>query len=545
MKKLLGFAIVLLLLLPAAAWASGTAETTAPTGEAKGKNWIADGVEITYWTDLSSRTAATRASHNEVPVYQEAEKLTGIKVKFLHPPAGQTTEQFNLMMASGDLADVISYSWLTIPGGPEKAVADKAILKINDLVKQHAPAIGGYLNSRPDIAKKVVTDQGSLYQVPFLRPWIKDESESWQRYSTSPHFRLDWLEEMKLELPRTIEEWEPVLTAIKGRGANIIPLTAIPSGSAKAIWGLRWFLSAWGSNYDTYMADGKVRFGPAEPSFKEWLTVMNRWYKNGLIDPDFVTRDYATVRSMVLEGRVGVYWGLLNRDMGGFSGLAAKANHPTFKLMAAPWPYAKDGKSYNMAGDGANDYPGGGAAISTRNKYPVESIKWLNFWWTEEGHNLANFGIEGLTYNWVNGFPQYTDLIMKNPDGLSVVNALSKYAPDGGSGRAWRQDSRYWQQMMALPQQYESGQMLVTTGDVSRCLFPTTPTVDESREEASLLNEINTYRDEMTVKFIVGVEPLSKFDDYLKRINSMGVPRVLQIEQAALDRYEKRAVPKF
>ena len=175
----------------------------------------------------------------------------------------------------------------------------------------------------------------------------------------------------------------------------------------------------------------------------------------------------------------------------------------------------------------------------------MESIKWLNFFWTEDGHNLANFGIEGLTYNWVDGFPKYTDEIMKNPDGLSVVNALSKYAPDGGGGRFWRQDSRYWQQMMALPQQFASGQMLVKTGDVSRCLFPTTPTVEESREEASLLNEIKTYRDEMTLKFIVGAEPLSNFDEYLKRINGMGVQRVLDIQQAALARYDSRAVPNF
>ena len=122
MKRLCSFALVLALLASAASlWATGTQDKPAaaagdkPAG--KGASWIADGVELTYWTDMDARTRATRASHNEVPAYQEAEKLTGIKVKFIHPAANAVAEQFNLMMASGDLPDMIQYGWLTIPGG--------------------------------------------------------------------------------------------------------------------------------------------------------------------------------------------------------------------------------------------------------------------------------------------------------------------------------------------------------------------------------------------------------------------------------------------
>ena len=171
-------------------------------------------------------------------------------------------------------------------------------------------------------------------------------------------------------------------------------------------------------------------------------------------------------------------------------------------------------------------------------------MKWLNFWWTEAGHNLGNFGIVGLTYNWVNGFPKYTDLIMKNPEGLGVVNALSKYAPDGGSGRMWIQDARYWEQMMALDAQTVSGKMLQATADHSRVLPTVTPTAEESRELATLMSEIGTYRDEMFAKFVVGAEPLSNFNAYVQRINGMGLARAIEIMQSALGALREAADPQ-
>ena len=109
----------------------------------------------------------------------------------------------------------------------------------------------------------------------------------------------------------------------------------------------------------------------------------------------------------------------------------------------------------------------------------------------------------------------------------------------------WIQDARYWQQMMSLDTQTESGKMLQATADHSRVLPAVTATTEESRELAELLNAIHTYRDEMFAKFVVGAEPLSNFDTYLKRINSMGVARTIELNQAAYGRYQKRPVPKF
>ena len=67
-----------------------------------------------------------------------------------------------------------------------------------------------------------------------------------------------------------------------------------------------------------------------------------------------------------------------------------------------------------------------------------------------------------------------------------------------------------------------------------------TPTKDESSQFASIMTDINTYKDEMFLKFIMGAEPIDNFDKYVKKIEAMGINDAIKIQQSALDRFNKR-----
>ena len=67
-----------------------------------------------------------------------------------------------------------------------------------------------------------------------------------------------------------------------------------------------------------------------------------------------------------------------------------------------------------------------------------------------------------------------------------------------------------------------------------------TPTAEESEEYSTIMNEVETYRDEMTNKFILGTESLDNFDQYVETLNSLGLQRAIEIEDAALERYNER-----
>lgn len=127
-------------------------------------------VTLTYWCSLNSTVSKSRQNLGETELYKELEKRTGVKVQFIHPPATGVADNFNLMMASGDLPDIIEYNWLnSYSGGPEKAIQDGNIIKLNDLFDKYAVILKEYLNSNKDIDKMVKTDSGSYYVFPFLR----------------------------------------------------------------------------------------------------------------------------------------------------------------------------------------------------------------------------------------------------------------------------------------------------------------------------------------------------------------------------------------
>ena len=75
---------------------------------------------------------------------------------------------------------------------------------------------------------------------------------------------------------------------------------------------------------------------------------------------------------------------------------------------------------------------------------------------------------------------------------------------------------------------------------VKHVVPPVTPTAEESKEMARIMNDINTYRDEYTLKFILGTVSMDEWDNYVSTIKGMGLDKVLEIQNTALERYKSR-----
>jgi len=182
-------------------------------------------------------------------------------------------------------------------------------------------------------------------------------------------------------------------------------------------------------------------------------------------------------------------------------------------------------------------FNGLGAAISKKNKNVVETVKWLDYKYGQQGSMLFNFGVEGKSYTMVNGFPTYTDDVMKNKDGLAFGVALTKYAIPFGAPIS--QDTRYMEQNAALPQQKEALQLWIQP-DNKGWLPTLSLTSEEASKFATIMNDVKTYNDEMFDKFIMGAEPIENFDKFVEKLNKMNVQDAIKIEQAAYERYLKR-----
>ena len=67
-----------------------------------------------------------------------------------------------------------------------------------------------------------------------------------------------------------------------------------------------------------------------------------------------------------------------------------------------------------------------------------------------------------------------------------------------------------------------------------------TMTVDEANEYASLFNDIDSYMKEQISLFIQGKRSLDEYPEYRATLESMGIERMIELEQAAYDRYMAR-----
>jgi|BioPla2DNA2_1021312.scaffolds.fasta_scaffold18805_3 putative aldouronate transport system substrate-binding protein len=148
-----------------------------------------------------------------------------------------------------------------------------------------------------------------------------------------------------------------------------------------------------------------------------------------------------------------------------------------------------------------------------------------------------NFGIEDESYTMVNGEPIYTDLIMKNEEDLTPDIAVAKYTATFGGTTLYH--SGYYKQMLALPQQQEALKIW-GDGDFSMTMPPITPTSEESQRLATIMNEVNTYVDEMLVRYIMGQDDVDNFEDFRSNLKQMNIDEAIQIAQTALDRYNAR-----
>nr|AFK65433.1 family 1 extracellular solute-binding protein [Paenibacillus mucilaginosus K02] len=502
----------------------GGEEAAKPQTEESGKSANANftypmpgNIELTYMTEALGGIPA------RAPIDDEYQKRTGIAIKHLGGTP-MTDQKFSLLLASGELPDIFLNTWLQYPGGPDKAVEQGYILKLNDLIDQHAPNLKKALQEHPEIDKMIKTDNGTYYAFPFIR------SEAGRVYG-GPIIRKDWLDELGLSVPETIDEWHTVLKAFKEKKNAAAPVTFRTMFLGERTAG---FAGAYGVMGNYYVKNGKVVYGYLEPEYKEYLKTMNQWYKEGLIDKDFASIDAATVDKKMTSGVSGATFGwqfYIEKY-----NAAAQAADPKANYVAAPYPVLKKGTKPEF-GQLDNAYAGtSSAAISAKTKNVEAAMRWLDYAYSEEGSMLNTFGIEGVTYVLKDGKPVYKDLVVKNPEGLGSDQVMMQYA-HGTNFPMIQRDNH-------LPAKYQQTKDALdiwrNTNHAQHLLPPVTPTAEEADEMASIMNDINALVKEAELKIILGAEPVEAYDKYVEQMKGLGIERALEIQQAAYERYLKR-----
>ncbi len=261
---------------------------------------------LQFWFEATAVWETKYSNFADTPIGQELKKKTGVNIEYVHPSAGQSGEQFQILLVSDELPNIVNNNWYSYPGGPEVAIADNYIYELNDIVDTYCPGLKKVMEDHPDWAKAMKTDSGSIYAFPA----ITDGDPLPTTYGLV--LRADWLKKLGIEVPRNIGEWEKVLTAFKEELGAENPFSANKTAMTQG------FAPAFGIYDGWYVDDGKVKYGQAQPEYKDFLMKMNEWYEKGLIDRGFMSFESKKHQANMLNGVTGFAMAWAGSGVGGW-----------------------------------------------------------------------------------------------------------------------------------------------------------------------------------------------------------------------------------
>ena len=498
---------------------------TAETGEFQ-LPIVDEPTTLSYFVADDSNAAIMTTDWNDNEFYQEMERRTGVHLEFEMVSSADYQTNFNLMIASGNLADMIYVGASYYAEGVDAAIDDGYFLDLTDLVDEYMPNYEKIRTSDIQYELLSTTDSGRLGAVYELRqskqgPWLG----LW--------IRQDWLDDLGLDTPVTFDDYHEVLTAFKNEKGATAPLILNFSGSDGEFGTMSGGLNV----LNSWQLDetGKVNFGPYMDAWKEYVTIMHQWYTEGLIDPDFMATDERTAdMAKVVTGASGLFAALYTMP----SVYEAASEDPNMNLAPVNPPVMNEGDEGHIRL--RDSYTSGNTAISADSENWEVALRWLDYLYTDEGALLANYGVEGDTFEFdENGEPVFTDKILNNENGWTMTQTVASYLCPSAGIANW---SDWTRELAGVPEKDQACYDVWSEfSDDWRLPSSVTLTQEESTERAALYADISTIVKEQTAQFISGALDIeSNWDAYISALEASGMERAIEITQAAYDRYLAR-----
>ncbi len=495
---------------------------------------IADAL-TTYriWTG-NSVSGLPITSYAENTAWQELEQRTNIHIEWTHGTGWDSTEQFNLSIASGDWAD--SYwngSWA---GSMDYYLEEEMILDLTDLIPQYAPNYDALRRIDPTTYRTSLTDasrSAGFYEVSQAKQWS----------FLGPVIRKDFLDKVNMEVPQTYDELHDVLVAFRDQLSVEMPLAIAGTDD--------WFTAGFGTVYSNsyfnglfYQVDGKIRFGPITEEYRSAVSLLADWYAEGLIDKEFYSRTDAasTMTDYMCVDQVGAGRSMYST----FDMFKMMSDNPDFELVPMYAPVHNKGDEINLVfGGGSISYiKGSPNVIMTTCEDPETLVKWFNYMYSEEGSLLLNYGIEGEDFNFDgNGRPVLTEKIYADAN-LSTNQMLNMHSGSGSGGPWWYDWTREITIPGINPNQLATEEIWVgnQAAPEELCSFATlTVAQDDASDYNAIMADVQTTIAEQLARFITGEQNMdADWEAFVEQIYSQGIEDAIAMQQAAYDNFTNR-----
>jgi len=313
------------------------------------------------------------------------EEGKNIKLEVVPVQSGTYSEKLGLLLQSGNIPDLIYFQ-----GGDYQFAVTQQILE--DLTP--------YIEKSTHI-KATLSDLNKerMKNYPYLL---------WPAPATSPVpvVRQDWFEKTEsgkevLANP-TIDNYYKFFKEVKEKnGAKFAYTTAGTLDELDAMFGQAFGLtSTWIKG-----PDGKYVFGKTTSYEKDKLEFYAKLYKEGLLDPEFLTKKWDTKEKAFYDGQAAIIAGTQGNVIDIYNSKMTGQNGPSAKIMPLP-PAKGKAQGYNPV-DVSKESRGFAISKTSKNKELAFAV--LEFMASPKGQMLDKLGIEGEHYVIENGKIKLTE----------------------------------------------------------------------------------------------------------------------------------------
>ena len=480
-------------------------------------------------------------------IWSALEDMTGVHVEMTIVDSSTATDKLNLMLASGDFTDFMNMSSYT--SGVDAAYEQEIILDLGDQLEANMPNYWTIIHSDQKLLGEVQDSGKFLAIYP-----IKDEVANPQ--DMGPFVRMDWLEDLNMEVPTTYDELTKVLEAFKSEKNCAEPMSlyntvSMNDGLLMGGFGSMAELSTNGLSGNAlngyYQEDGHVIYGATADGTRKFLSWLHMLYEKGLIDfenmQNRMINPFSELTAVACaQGDTGYMFS--NQPFGGNYSVMAASDYgdpgcnwwPVQDVGETPGQEIPFFEEVTLVDNIATIL-----CVSTQCENVETALKFLDYGYSYAGSLLYNFGyqkgsgheIESWDFN-AEGRPEFDPAVFEQFGATAIGSSVLATKDLGGVIVDTRLAFEFGDRENACFDAWKTNKRPANIlGSATQF------TAEEGQEAAGIYSDILTHVSTSVLQFINGdldVDDDSVWKGYVSEIEAMDLGRLTEIVQTAYDR---------
>ncbi len=392
-KKLIEYIPIVLVVAAGAALMLYGISRLYGTGAADSSSELQDPVKLDWYINYSWYSQ----NWGENLVSSTITDLTGVTIDFQTPP-GNEAEKLGALVASNSLPDLVTLGWWETQ--LKTMIDEDMVYSLNELADTYCPEL--WDNMDQTIVDWYTQEDGNLY-------WYPNSSITPQDLEENDNISSNQVFLVRSDIYKAIGS--PDMTTREGfadavrkaaemfpevDGEPLIPIGAhvfTPEGCTSFDQYLQNFLAI------PYEKDGALYDRFTDPEYISWLKMFRQLGEEGYLSNDIFIDQRTQMEEKIAAGR---YFCMLYQ----YSDMLTQQTElytadPEKIYIAVEGPKNEAGDDYRLPSTGINGWTV--TLISKNCKAPERAVKFLNFMLSEEGQKLIYLGVEGVTYDMIDG----------------------------------------------------------------------------------------------------------------------------------------------